>query len=258
MLTLVLIEFQQYDLTKYAFERTLEQCNPDDVLVISDKDFIPGARFVYRDPVANYNEYNKVMLKEVAEHISYGHALFAQWDGVAHNKDMWTDDFLTYDYIGAPWFWRPEGRNVGNGGFSLRSKKILDALLDDRVQLSTQDGFTEDSAICYRSRPLLEQEYNIEFAPSSVASKFSFEHGKYNGSFGFHGAWNIINMMSDKDIDYIVPKMNFNNWPTNKCQYVLEAAIRRNRKDIYEFLYKCLPSRPVEWNSSQNSNIEVW
>lgn len=261
MLTLVLIEFQQYDLTKYAFEQTLEHCNPDEVLVVSDKDFIPGSRFVYRDPVVNYREYNKVMLKEVASHINQGHSLFAQWDGIAHNKDMWTDDFLKYDYIGAPWFWRPEGYNVGNGGFSLRSKKLLDSLLDDRFQLADGDGFTEDSVIGFRGRPLLEREFDIKFPTAEAASQFSFEHGRYSNSFGFHGAWNIINMMSDKDIDYIVPKMNFNNWPLNKCQYVLTACIRRHRKDMYDIVYEKLSayqSNLPDWVDNAKLPMEVW
>src|ERR1700687_3454326 len=42
----------------------------------------------------------------------------------------WREEFLGCDYIGAQWFWHDDAMRVGNGGFSLRSRKLLLALQD--------------------------------------------------------------------------------------------------------------------------------
>jgi hypothetical protein len=48
----------------------------------------------------------------------------------------------------------------GNGGFSLRSRRLLQALQDPRIALSV----VEDETICRTFRPLLERDYGIRFA----------------------------------------------------------------------------------------------
>ena len=73
-------------------------------------------------------ERNHLLLKK---YIDTDFCLIIQGDGFVIHPENWTDEFLKYDYIGAPW------RNlahysfirVGNGGFSLRSKKLLKILI---------------------------------------------------------------------------------------------------------------------------------
>jgi hypothetical protein len=67
---------------------------------------------------------------------------------------------------------------VGGGGFSLRSKKLLTALQDERIIpfFSAVDKQTkkerklvsEDFTICLQYRDILEQDYGIKFAPIDV------------------------------------------------------------------------------------------
>ena len=71
------------------------------------------------------NEVAKTMWYEVPKHIETSHTLFVHWDSGIDDPSMWTDEFLQYDYIGAPWGWHADGRNVGNGGFSLRSSRLI-------------------------------------------------------------------------------------------------------------------------------------
>lgn len=135
--------------------------------------------------------------------------LIIQADGYAVNADAWTDTFYEYDYIGATWPEDAEGRNVGNGGFSWRSKKLYEALLDLRGRYSLEEilpnalslegledkfggrSIPEDSLICKVYRPLLESNYGIRFAPSELADQFSIETKALSPwmgkSFGFHG-----------------------------------------------------------------------
>lgn len=116
--------------------------------------------------------------------------LIAQMDGFIINPSAWSDDFLKYDYIGAPW---PDGI-VGNGGFCLRSKKLLDALKDISKIFSDERYHPEDLYICKTKRNLLETEYGIKFAPFEVANRFSVENRPYMGQFGFHGKY-VLNQL---------------------------------------------------------------
>jgi hypothetical protein len=147
--------------------------------------------------------------------------LVVQPDGFAVNPMAWDDNFWKYDYVGAvwPWMWGPGpyrgGPIVGNGGFSLRSRKLCNALLDIRPKWRVEDwvnderlNFTpahfygyrqgqkvihEDYLICIWYRKVLETSYDISFCPPELANRFSVESTdpftKYwvGHSFGFHG-----------------------------------------------------------------------
>jgi hypothetical protein len=233
-ITLVAIEFQWYELTQYAIVRSLENIDAKEVVIISDREILPGAKHIICDPVANISEYANIMLKGTAEHVNTSHALYVQWDGIANDKTQWTDDFLKYDYIGAVWPGERENYNVGNGGFSLRSKKLLDACQDATVTLTPQVPVAEDRIIGYTKRDYLSSTYDIKYAPTELARQFSFEIGEHVPSFGFHGLWNVFNLMSDKDMDYFIPRIDYAKWNHFKWHHVLAALIRRNRMDLYE------------------------
>lgn len=140
------------------------------------------------------------------------HNIIVQGDGFAINGNAWTDEFLEYDYIGAPWLWKTSNQQVGNGGFSLRSRKLYDALIDwspgytvadwpnlsqelfNHSGLPEQAGVPEDSLISSVYRPHLETNYNIKFAHVDLAHRFSIEGSEsytspwFKHSLGFHGA----------------------------------------------------------------------
>lgn len=238
-ITLVAIDFQTHELTKFGIEQTLDHIDAKEVLIISDREILPGAKHVIREPVNGMTEYNKVMLKGVAEHINTDHTIYVQWDGMAHDKSAWTDDFLKYDYIGAPWPWEAEGRNIGNGGFSLRSRRLLDACLDEVVEIQEVDGnrlFNEDDLIGKQHRAYFESKYNLVYPDTETAYRFSFELGQYRPSFGFHGAWNIFHFLDDRSMDFYAEKMGYTGWNMYKWHHVLAATIRRGRMDLYEMM----------------------
>ena len=90
------------------------------------------------------------------------------------------------------WHWHDDGMRVGNGGFSLRSRRLLEALQDPRIALAD----AEDETICRTFRPLLEREYGIRFADESLADRFSFEAAYPVGRpFGFHGLFNFCRVV---------------------------------------------------------------
>lgn len=127
-------------------------------------------------------EYSEFVIKKLPDYIQTDFVLIVQYDGYIIKPEAWADEFLQYDYIGAPW-WFMHSNNVGNGGFSLRSKAMLNA-----CKIIT-DCHPEDGMIREHRQEL--EAMGIKFAPEEIAARFSWEHnGKYEvykGSFGFHG-----------------------------------------------------------------------
>lgn len=134
-------------------------------------------------------DYNRICLQLLPQLIQEDHCLIIQTDGHAVNASAWTSDFLNYDYIGACW---PHTWNlphaVGNGGFSLRSRKLLQALAHMNVPVTDHH---EDYQICLNLRPHLMNSYACVWAPDALADQFSIEnnmHSPWLGkSLGFHG-----------------------------------------------------------------------
>lgn len=140
--------------------------------------------------------YSVFCIKEMWKYIQTDFVLLIHSDGYIQNYKAWDDSWLQYDYIGASWGYK-DNMNVGNGGFTLRSKKLLNIIKDYEVP----HGTIEDDFICRKIRKELEQKHGIKFAPEEVANNFSIEAygasvftdmqghkaNRYTGQFGFHG-----------------------------------------------------------------------
>jgi tetratricopeptide (TPR) repeat protein len=154
------------------------------------------------ETLATRDDYSRLMLKGLGAHVQTSHALVVQWDGYVVNPEAWSDAFLGVDYCGAPWPWGDENRRVGNGGFSLRSRRLLDALASPEVVLAGN----EDETIGVHSRQWLESAHGIRFAPVEVANRFSFEVAYPIGKpFGFHGLFNFCRVMGDDEMASLAP-----------------------------------------------------
>ena len=148
--------------------------------------------------------YSHFMLRGLLPHIHTSHLLVVQWDGYVLDAAHWTPEFLTHDYIGALFRDEPEGRNVGNGGFSLRSRRLLQALQDPRITPT----HPEDACIAQQHRPLLEQAHGIRFAPPALAARFAFERVAPAGpTFGFHGLFNLPRVMDTPTLTTFVDQL---------------------------------------------------
>lgn len=158
-------------------------------------------------PLASRQAYSAFVLKRLVEHIETAHVLLIQWDGYVVNPAAWRAEFLSCDYIGARWFWHDAQKEpnaamrVGNGGFSLRSRKLLAALQDERIQLAGN----EDETICRAFRSLLEREHGIVFASEALADAFAFEAAYPVGRpFGFHGLFNFCRLVPQEELRELV------------------------------------------------------
>lgn len=143
-------------------------------------------------------DYNELMLNpKFWDLIHSERVLFFQEDGFLLRDGI--EDFLSWDYIGAPWplsFNMPKP-GIGNGGFSLRnvalSKEALRAIpmasvqrLEERTLI--QEVLPED-AYFSRAIPLVSPQARIP--TRRVAREFSCEGLAYSGSLGFH-CWQSI------------------------------------------------------------------
>jgi hypothetical protein len=149
--------------------------------------------------INNIIDYSRFCLTEINKHIDTKFCLIVQHDGYIINPECWTDKFLNFDYIGAPWPNKEFKNRVGNGGFSLRSKKFLEVCADlfkdypnIPIKYNHPDYLHEDFLACnvYYNEMI---ERGIKFADVETASKFSIEHPileMKNETFGFHGNFN--------------------------------------------------------------------
>lgn len=139
-------------------------------------------------PIRSGAAYSQFILRQLPHHISTPFVLVTQWDGFVVDAAAWTNEFLAYDYIGAVWDDQPEDRAVGNGGFSLRSQKLLRAGLDGIIE----DEHPEDLALCRWYRDALQARHDIRIAPLALARRFAFENETPAApTFGFHGPKNL-------------------------------------------------------------------
>jgi hypothetical protein len=166
--------------------------------------------------------YSHYMIYDLYKHINTEFCLTVQHDGFIINPQLWNDNYLKYDYIGAPWKIRndcyldPNGKHirVGNGGFSLRSQKLLNTPNREHIPFaSTMHGDyykhlnhfskNEDNIICVHNHELYEKYGNV-FAPFEVALTFSKEtilpENENLNTFGVHGYKlnDFINLFHEK------------------------------------------------------------
>jgi len=181
--TVVAITDRDYGQTIEAIYKTLEQITPAQVLFFTDIiQFDEKFKNIVIPRFGSWEKYNEFVVKDLYQYISTDHILLIQHDGYVINGDSWTDEFLQYDYIGAPWGYK-DGRNVGNGGFSLRSTDLHRILATDPMIEIT---CPEDEIIGRLYRRYLESK-GIKFAPEELAHKFSYEmHPPKHKTFGFH------------------------------------------------------------------------
>ena len=190
--TLVAVTSVAIGPTVDALRASMRQAQFGQVLLLSDqpppRDNAAGVRWRRIARLASRADYSRFMLRELSNHISTTHALCVQWDGFVLQGDAWDPAFLDFDYIGAVWPHFDDGHDVGNGGFSLRPRRLLELC----QELPFDGSEAEDVVIGRSCRKELEAE-GIRFAPSAVAHRFAYERSPPTGrEFGFHGAFNLV------------------------------------------------------------------
>lgn len=243
-ITAVCIGTTNHLLMRKSIETTLKVV-PDceEVLVFSDKQIVDYGRWVEITPHFNIDDYSLFCVKGLAPFIKTEFVLIIQYDGMAVKKKLWNNDFYNYDYIGAPWpdrfNWTLPDEKVGNGGFSLRSTKLLHALKDHQIRFHNDSirFKNEDILICQGYRKFLEKQYNIAYAPIDVASKFSTEWTTTSGeTFGFHGMWNAPLYFKEKTVIEYIDQLPATYWIDDKLSFITHALKLKKYNAAYDLL----------------------
>ena len=150
----------------------------------------------------NIADYNRMMIEDLHKYFTTSHCLVVQPDSFVVDSELWKDEFLQFDYIGAPWsdkirinselVLNLEENCVGNGGFSLRSRKLVETTAKINFDTLNFPIKAEDIVIChYLYQKMIDS--GIRFAPAKLAAQFSMENidnlygQNANSVFGFHG-----------------------------------------------------------------------
>jgi len=187
-------------LTRFAVKQSLLGIDVQDVIYFGAAPLGLGERFIETQRFDSIDTYSEFVLKCIWPFIATEYILIVHWDGFVAHPENWRDDFLDYDYIGAPWAWANDAHRVGNGGFCLRSRKLLLTCRNPRLQRRPDIpyGGIEDIVICRLYRDQLESS-GIRFAPVELAEAFSYETGQINRKpFGFHGPANMPLFVPEK------------------------------------------------------------
>lgn len=183
--TLIAIDCYNYGGAVASLKKSMEQCKFASVKFLTDIEIeIDDVEVIQIPTISSKEEYSHFCIKELDKYFDTEFVLLTQHDAWVLDGDAWDDDFYNYDYIGAPWLY-VDGRNIGNGGFSLRSKKLQNILSKDfEIRMTSP----EDEIIGRLYRNYLEYTYQIKFPTEDVADKFAFElREPTQKTFGFHG-----------------------------------------------------------------------
>lgn len=190
--TMCAVSSSNVEATIRALETSLVYIDVAEAIFFTDADLTEAGifpsdriRMVRIEKLSSAEAYSRFVISRLADYVHTSHCLIVQWDSHVIDPARWRSDFLDYDYIGASWPQFQDGHDVGNGGFSLRSRRLMDACrLPD-----FNPHHPEDVAICRTNRSLLDR-LGLRFAPVELADAFSAERaGDPKESFGYHGVF---------------------------------------------------------------------
>lgn len=201
--TLVAVATTEVDATAKALEFSTRHLSFDRVLLFSHFNPEPGAgtyEHIAIQPFSSVGEWGKFVVFDLHRYIHTDHIILIHADGFIVNPQSWDEEFLKYDYIGAPWplpkddfSYRDHFGNiirVGNS-VSLRSLKLLKMPSKIGLDWASADHgfFHEDGFLCVQNRHILQSQ-GIAYAPLPVACRFSREkpirENKGIQPFAFH------------------------------------------------------------------------
>jgi hypothetical protein len=190
-----------------ALEISANRADFEDIVLITDKPISWLGRTVLIPTLTSREAYSNFVLRDLIRFTESPHTLVVQWDGYVLHTSAWRDQFTAFDYIGAPWPWFNDGMNIGNGGFSLRSRRLMEATSKECESLPL-NGENEDLIICRALRPRLEQQIGLRFADSALASAFSYERAPpLEPTFGFHGLFNFWRHVDDAEMLHLAGQL---------------------------------------------------
>lgn len=189
-------------------------------------------------PPTTFDEYQILSVYGLDNYTNADYVVTCQLDGFPLHREKWKNEFLDYDYVGAPWgrhiIWQhmlnyyvseerelysafpvldniPRKYLVGNSGFCLRSRKFLEVSKKSsypfhlcpvhRNHLCTTPVY-DDWFFSFTARDFFDL-HNINFASPELASEFSLEASHNNSP---HHKEPIAPFYTKNNIEYLTIK----------------------------------------------------
>ena len=200
-----------------ALEYSTKYIEFNNVFLLSDQTISGNFDLISIKKIRDVEDNNNEILN-LSKHIKSEYVLIIQHDGHVINHKKWDDLFLKFDYIGAPWpnsnKWNERWKyypkemeekilknlnlnRIGNGGFSLRSKKFLDYSRSYKeVDGAPEDIFLNilnyDKAFEYGIKypdikTAISFSYEIPLKEKKLEKEKRFHFYNKNNHFGWHG-----------------------------------------------------------------------
>lgn len=141
--------------------------------------------------INNLSDYNRLLTSvDFWKSVPFDKVLIFQHDSGLLREGI--EEFLEYDYVGAPWTFQTKG---GNGGLSLRTRDVMIKTLETIPYMENVHG-NED---VYFSNHI--ERVGGKLAPRDVCFKFSCETIFRTGTLGYHA---IEKYMKPSQVQYIL------------------------------------------------------
>ena len=252
--TLFSVDCKYYEKTILAINECLKNFSFKEVLFLSDKkptNLPENVKFIKIRSIVSLDDYSSFMINELPDFINTEFCLSVHHDGWIINEENWRSEFLDYDYIGAPWpvnsHFLPQGEKyrVGNGGVSIRSKKLMEAAR----KIAPNVGYHEDTLIVHTLRIPLE-DAGITFAPLELAKYFAYEaectdlNVSFEDVFAFHGKSHTTSHI--EQMKYITGV------------YYRDVVTKFNNTDVIKWLtYEAGSQDPVNFFGAVKGNLNL-
>ena len=242
----LIVDTSQYAMAQHALNESQRLFPLANRIVFSDRaDGWDATSFIQIPKITSIEEYNELLLAEAWKHVETDFVQIIQWDGHVINPNAFRPQFLEVDYIGAVWP-HHRTRRIGNGGFSLRSRRLMKAVHSVLVDVPNWQTEPEDDLICRKLGERLEKEHNIEFAKGMLAQHYSIEWDFQNEEvfqngympFGFHGMAMLI-ATHKNDIPSLLDGLQpVTGWQLTTMAQFISALEQRDINAFYAFLQR--------------------
>lgn len=235
--SLVILETRYHELATMALQHWTRRINFKEVLVFSDKNLLPGSKWVPVKPLTDINrDYGDIMVRGMWPFLNSEYMILINWDTLLRDQNLWSAEFFDYDYIGSMWPWQaPHNDNPDHCGISWRSSKLLQAMRYPAVE-SVTDAVPYH--ISHQMEQLMRNRFQIRMAEQEMNRRFVHELSGSDASnaFAVRGLWNIIKSFSrDVSESYIV-NAPAEMWDDlNGAHELIAALVNRNYIDLVQY-----------------------
>lgn len=222
-ITLIIIDCINLERAQIALDICQKDIDFGDVKLLTNFEDEKDKRIIKIEKIDSVKKYSYFCIKELNNYVDTEYCLLIQYDGFILNPLKWKEEFLNYDYIGPRDLKRSNEENelVMNGGFTLRSKKLLKELQNiDNDTLEKELNFGEDYIIFKHTQEL--ENKNIIFPNINVVNEFAIDTtykktaSKSIESFGFHGLLIDLKFFLEQNPEF----ENINKYFDNNLHYI--------------------------------------